>query len=558
MILVSLLEVVSIGILVPFLGILVSPDYIYRHELAQPIINFLKFDSPHQLLLPIVSLFILMVIFSSSMRLLLLYRMTKLTYATGSDLSIDIYRRTLYQKYLVHTSRNSSEIINGIINKTNMVISSVINPVLILLSSMILVAGIITVLIYIDTASAVVTFSIFGGMYFAIITITRKRVQENSKCIALQSTSMIKSLQEGLGGIRDVLLGGHQEFYCKLYKNSDLPLRGSSANNAIISESPRHILEAIGMIVITLLAYYIVQTDNGMESVVPILGAFALGAQKLLPALQQSYHAFNAIRGVQSSLEDVTRLLDQKLPNYLTGESKLFKKITFKDKINLQNIGFKHSESENFILSNINLEIKKGESVGFIGMTGSGKSTLADIIMCLLFPSNGSLLIDGRKITLDNYRSWQAHISHVPQNIYLFDGTIEENIAFGETTEKINHNRVNDVIDLAQLSKFIDELPNGLKTKIGESGVRLSGGQRQRIGIARALYNKPEVLILDEATSALDSETESKIMSSIYQLDFNVTVLIIAHRISTLKECNKIIKLSNRRGVIVTTYEEIL
>jgi len=558
MILVSLFEVISVGILVPFLGILVSPDFVYQHELAQPFINYLEFDSPRQLLPAITLLFILMVIFSSSMRLLLLFTMTKLTWASGSDLSIEIYRRTLYQKYSVHTSRNSSEVINGVINKTNTVISSVINPSLVLLSSIILIFGIISVLIYIDIVAALMAIIIFGSLYAFVITITRKRVQENSKSIATQSTNMIKSLQEGLGGIRDVLLGGHQEFYTKLYKKADMSLRNASANNAIVSESPRFILEAVGMIGITLIAYYITQKEAGMEGVVPILGALALGAQKLLPALQQSYHAFNAIRGARSSLEDVLKLLNQRLPNELVNEKKISGKIIFKDNIKLEDVSFKHGKEENFVLSNVSLDIKKGEIVGLIGITGSGKSTLVDIIMCLLQPSSGFLSVDGRKVTQDNFRSWQSYVSHVPQNIYLIDGTIEENIAFAENIDKINHDRINEVIGLTQLASFIEELPNGLKTIIGESGIRLSGGQRQRIGIARAIYNKAEVLILDEATSALDSETESKIMSAIYNLDFNLTILIIAHRTSTLKGCDKIIKLSSEDGLTISSYEEIL
>jgi ATP-binding cassette, subfamily B, bacterial PglK len=556
MIIASLAEIISIGAVLPFLGILTAPEQVYQHALMQPVIQILALTEPRQLMLPLTILFITAVLLAGVIRLTLLYAMTRLSYATGADISINIYRRTLYQAYEVHVLRNSSEVINGIITKTNTVIGGVISPTLNLISSIILLVGVMGVLFAINPTIALSASIGFGILYWLVIRYTKTHLKDNSKTIADQSTQMIKSLQEGLGGIRDVLIDGTQQFYCKLYRNADLPLRRASGNNQFIGGSPRYAMEAIGMTLIAGLAYLMTQQEGRMSTAIPVLGALALGAQRLLPALQQAYASYSTIKGSKSSFEDVLNLLDQPLPEY--ADQPLPEPIPFAKEIKLNNLNFRYSKDSPWVLKNVNLSLKKGSRIGFMGVTGSGKSTLLDIIMGLLPATEGGLIIDNQTINNQNRRAWQAHIAHVPQNIYLSDSTIEENIAFGIAKELIDHQRVKKAAHQAQIAELIEQWKGGYQTFVGERGIRLSGGQRQRIGIARALYKQADVLIFDEATSALDNETEQAVMDAIEGLDKELTILIIAHRLTTLKGCDIIVKLGKNNTINILNYNEVL
>jgi ATP-binding cassette subfamily B protein len=556
MIVASLSEVVSVGAVLPFLGVLTAPEQVYQHPLMQPLIQILELEVPNQLVLPLTIIFIIAALLAGSIRLALLYVMTRVSYATGADLSVKIYNLTLYQEYAVHISRNSSEVINGIISKTSTVIGSVILPIMNLISSTILIVSIMGALFVIDTIVALSAFIGFGLLYLGIIRYTGAQLKENSKIIADKSTQMIKSLQEGLSGIRDVLIDGSQQFYCQLYRSADLPLRRASGNNQFISGGPRYILEAVGMALIAILAYVMMQQEGGVTTVVPILGALALGAQRLLPALQQVYGSYSTIRGVEVSLKDALDLLNQPLPEYADQPSPT--PIPFEREIKLKNLSFGYTKDTSLVLKNINLCIAKGERIGFMGVTGSGKSTLLDIVMGLLQPTDGKLTIDQKPINSQNRRAWQAHIAHVPQNVYLSDSTIEENIAFGVSKEKIDRQRVEKAAKQAQIGELIEEWKDGYQTLVGERGIRLSGGQRQRIGIARALYKKADVLIFDEATSALDNETEQAVMEAIKGLGEKLTILIIAHRLTTLKGCDRVVKLNKDHSLHVGSYQDMI
>ena len=556
MIIASLAEMISIGAVLPFLGILTAPEQVYKHSLMQPIIQILALTEPKQLIIPLTILFITAVLLAGVIRLALLYTMTRLSFATGADLSINIYRRTLYQEYEVHVSRNSSEVINGIITKTNTVIGGVVSPTLNLISSIILFVGIVGALFTINPKIALSASISFGMLYWIVISYSKTHLKDNGKIIADQSTQMVKSLQEGLGGIRDVLIDGTQQFYCKLYRNADLPLRRASGDNVFISGSPRYAMEAIGMTLIAGLAYLMTQQEGGAAKAIPVLGALALGAQRLLPALQQAYHSYSSINGSTSSFEDVLNLLDQPLPKY--EDQPLPEAIPFAKEIKLNNLNFRYSEDLPWVLKNVSFTLKKGSRVGFVGVTGSGKSTLLDIIMGLLPPTESGLMIDNQVINNQNRRAWQANIAHVPQNIYLSDSTIEENIAFGIPKNKINRQQVEQAAKQAQIAELIEQCKDGYQTFVGERGVRLSGGQRQRIGIARALYKQANVLIFDEATSALDNETEQAVMKAIDDLGEEITILIIAHRLTTLKGCGQIIKLEKDFNIKTGTYDEIV
>jgi ATP-binding cassette, subfamily B, bacterial PglK len=552
----SFAEILSIGAVLPFLGILTAPEHIYNLAAIQPIIQTLRLTSSDELLLPLTIAFCIATLVAGTMRLLLLWASTRLSFATGADLSISIYRRTLYQPYRVHCARNSSEVISGISGKANNVIYGVILPVLSLISASVMLVAILIALLAVEPIVALIAFGGFGLIYASIIHLTRRQLLSDSQCMARESVQVIKSLQEGLGGIRDVLIDGSQATYCQIYRNADLPLRRAQGSSVFISASPRYGMETLGMILIAALAYMLAQQVDGITRAIPILGVLALGAQRLLPVLQQAYASWVNIQGGRVSLQDSLELLDQPLPEYANQAPQ--QPIPFKQSIQLKQLGFRYSSQSPYVLNQVSLNINKGSRVGFIGITGSGKSTLLDIIMGLLQPTDGSLEIDGQVVAFTNNRSWQAHIAHVPQAIFLADSTIEENIAFGVPKDQINSQRVLQAAQQAQISESIESWPKQYKTFVGERGIRLSGGQRQRIGIARALYKQADVIIFDEATSALDSETEQAVMQAIEGLSKDLTVLIIAHRLTTLKGCTQIVELGEGGIKRVGSYQEIV
>lgn len=551
----SVTEVVSIGSVVPFLGSLTAPEQIYQHNLSKPLIQFFSITEPAQLLLPLTIIFVTAILTAAIVRLLLLYVLIRLANAIACDLSIDIYRRTLYQDYSFHISRNSSEIINLIINKTNTVASQVLLPLLNFISAIIFMIGIISIIVIISAKVALITFSILAFFYLIITSFTKKYLLKNGKIVAIQSTQMIKSLQEGLGGIRDVLIDGTQEFYSKIYQHADQSMRKASGQNNFIKTSPRYLMEAIGMTLIAVIAYYLSFQKGGVGGAIPVLGGLAISAQRLLPTLQQAYSSFSSIKGAKASLNDVLNLLKQPLPKNIN--LNLINLMPFESEIVFKDLSFRYTKDTPWILQNVNLKFKKGERIGFIGVTGSGKSTLLDILMGLLQPTRGELLIDDVAITKENRRAWQMHISHVPQSIYLADTSIKENIAFGVGLDQINEHQVVQAAQHAEISNVIDSLKNKYDAFIGEQGVQLSGGQRQRVGIARALYKNSSVIIFDEATSALDNLTEKKIMQQISQLKESQTIFIIAHRISTLKQCDSIFRLNPDFTIDKVNFDEI-
>lgn len=552
----SLFEVVSLGAVLPFLSVLTSPEQLFNSSSIKYFINLADISEPTDLLFPITFIFSVTVILSGFMRFLLLWFQTRLCYSIGADFSYEIYRKTLYQKYSVHISRNSSEVISGISNKANSIIYAALIPVLSTLSSLLMLFMMLGMLLYINPIVTIATILGFSLIYIAIIKFANSKLGFYSQLSSVKSNEVIKAIQEGLGGIRDVLLDGTQKTYCEIYRNADYPLRRAQANIVIIGGSPRFGIESLGIVLIAILAYSLTSQEGGIGTAIPTLGALALGAQRMLPILQQAYSNWTVIRSSESYLNDTLDLLDQPLPAHAYNHNSEI--IPFNSQICLKNVRFKYSSDGPLVLNDINIVIKKGEKIGFIGTTGSGKSTLLDIVMGLISPNEGHVLIDNCLIDDENCRSWQARIAHVPQSIFLSDTTIAENIAFGVPFDSIDFNRVTESAKHAQIADVIGQWENEYLTHVGERGVRLSGGQRQRIGIARALYKKADIIVFDEATSALDNETETEVMESIKGLSRDLTIIIVAHRLSTLKDCDKIVELKN--GVIhkIGVYESLV
>lgn len=556
MVLASFAEVFSIGAVLPFLAVLTAPERVFGHQLAQPFIHALNLAEPEQLLLPFTVMFAAAALLSGVMRLTLLWTQTRFGHAIGADFSISIYRRTLYQPYAVHLARNSSEVIAGISIKANSLVNGVVTPVLTILSSSLILLTILFSLLVIEPVIAASAFAGFGLIYVLVTLVVKRSLARDSRRISREQSRVMKALQEGLSGIRDVLIDGTQATYCTVYSNADLPLRRALSNVQIISIGPRYAVEALGMVLVACLAYFLVGQPDGMATAIPVLGAMALGAQRMLPVMQQVYASFAHIRAGREPLIDTLDLIDQPLPEY--ADEPLPAPLPFQHSIALNNASFRYSAQSPEVLRDVNLVFPKGSRIGFVGSTGCGKSTLLDVIMGLLPLTGGSLAIDGIPVTPQNHRAWQRHIAHVPQAIFLADITIAENIAFGVPSDEIDHERVRQAARKAQVADAIESWDMQYNTPVGERGVRLSGGQRQRIGIARALYKQADVLVFDEATSALDNETERAVMEAIENLGDELTILIVAHRLSTLKNCTRIVELGDGRVKRIGTYSDIV
>jgi ATP-binding cassette subfamily B protein len=555
MVLASFAEVLSLGAILPFLGILTSPEKVFLYPAIQPLLHAFSITTAQALLLPITIVFIVAALLAGGMRLLLLYANTWLSYAIGADFSYEIYRRTLHQPYSVHVSRNSSQIISGV-GKAQGIVSYLVMPLLTIISSAWILLAVLATLFAVNPSMTLAAFLGFGVIYAVVIMLTRRRLGNNSRRVSRESTQVLKVLQEGLGGIRDVLIDGTQAEYCRNYLQANNFLRDAQASTAFISKAPRFGVEALGIVFIAILAYAMARMPGGVTGAITTLGVLALGAQRLLPVLQQSYSSIVTMRGGKASLSDALDLLSQPIDSRVYSTES--REVPFTRGIKLSNLSFRYAPDGPFVLRDLNLTIQKGSRTGFIGQTGSGKSTLLDIVMGLLSATHGSVNIDDIKLSPSTQRAWQNRIAHVPQSIYLADSSIAENIAFGTAADEIDMVRVRHAANQAQIADYIETLADQYQTHVGERGVRLSGGQRQRIGIARALYKQAEVIVFDEATSALDNETEQAVMSAIDSLGENLTILIIAHRLTTLRHCDQIIELSHGRLIRSGSYDDII
>ena len=556
MTLASFMEAISISAILPFIAVLSNPEKVFTHPSAQFFIDLLGIRSQDELLLPFTIAFCILIFVGIALRLLLLWVQTRLGYVTSAAFSSSIYIRTLYQPYSVHVSRNSSEVISGITNKASAILEYLLKPLMNLVASSVTIVAIIITLFTINPLVALVTFLGFGLLYASIILMVKKRLATNSVVLSREYPQMVKALQEGLGGIRDVLIDGTQETYGKIFNKAQSRYNESAANNQIVGNSPRLIVEFLGIIFICIIAYQLVLKGDGFIAVIPTLAALALGAQRLLPALQTFYYNWTSLRGGQESVEDGLQFLEQPFPEHAHKVNP--EPMKFEKSIKLENLSFRYNPEGVIVLKNLNMTLEKGKRYGFVGTTGCGKSTLLDVIMGLLKPINGYLKIDNQIITEENHRSWQIILAHVPQAIYLSDTSLAENIAFGVEVEKIDMKRVKEAAEKAQIAETIEALPQKYKTFVGERGIRLSGGQRQRIGIARALYKNAQVIVFDEATSALDNETELVVMEGIENLADDLTILIVAHRVTTLKRCDKIFRMDKGEVIEEGVYEEMV
>jgi len=537
-------ELVSLGAVLPFLAVLSDPERLWQQPLVQLLAAQFGLTKASDLLLPTTLAFAVAALLAAFIRLTNLWLNGRLAAAVGSDLSCEAYRRTLYQPYAVHVQRNSAEVITGTTTQISLTVVA-LNSLLQLITSAVVSVGLLTGLLFIDAGVALSAAALFGGAYTLLGFSSRRELRRNGQKIDVASRQQLKALQEGLGSIRDVLLDSSQPTYLQIYRQADRPQRQLQAKNVFLGVFPRYAFEALGMVAIALLGGLLVLQRGSGPSVISILGVLALGAQRLLPALQQTYSGWASLKGYNAAIHAVLAMLDQPLPPLVKAQ----KSSLLRDSFRLQGVHFRYQPEQPEVLRGLDLEISRGERIGLIGSTGSGKSTTVDLLMGLLVPTAGIVLVDGEDLH-DHARperlvAWRAAIAHVPQSIYLVDASIAENIAFGVPREKIDVARVQHAASLAQIASFIESSSDGYASFVGERGIRLSGGQRQRIGIARALYKRASVLVFDEATSALDTSTEQAVMEAVETLSRDLTMVIIAHRLSTVRNCDRIFRLDH-------------
>lgn len=549
----AITEVASLGAVIPLIAVLASPDVVLQKPVMREVINFFGLGAHDNLRWNVTVLFMVAALAANFVRLLLLYVTARLNYSIGHELEKEIFQRTLYQPYEVHVSRNSSELISTIskVDESLNVLYALLN----MISASFMSIFILIALVSIDYFVAIVMILTFGAVYGVLSLVSSVRLARNSEAFNRAYGERIQLTQEALGGIRDILLDRTQSVFVERFSEIDWNMRRAQASNMVIGPSPRFVAEAVGMVLIAFLAYYLTGVRSGFAGALPILGAIALGAQRLIPLIQTIFQGWVIVRSRRLLLNDVVDLLQQPMAK---GALTQVKPLEFNHEIKLDRVSFRYQPAAPLVLDEFDLTIAKGSRIGFVGATGSGKSTLIDLIIGLLQPSSGQISVDGAPLTDTATRfAWQGNISHVPQTVYLVDGSLAQNIAFGVPPKKIDRERVRLAAQRARIADFIESLDAGYNTSIGERGVRLSGGQRQRIGIARALYKHASILVLDEATNALDSDTETSVIESISNLGRDLTLMMIAHRTSTLRACDVIYKLEGGKIVGSGTYNEI-
>jgi ABC-type multidrug transport system fused ATPase/permease subunit len=539
----GLAELVTIGAIVPFLTLLTSREA----QLNPGVLDFfdlLGAGSPDSRLLAATGLFIAAALIAGAVRFFLAWSSLSFVQRLGHEVAIEIQRRVLLQSYEYHLRHNSSELIAAL-ELVDQLAYGVIQQLIQALAASVIVLFIAAAVAAIDASTALFAAAAFGLAYALIAVLFRKRLRDRSKVIAVAFNERVRLLQESVGGIRDVIVDHAQDAHVEAFREADGRLTRARTETALASVAPRFLIESAGMVVLALIALGLSRSAGGLAAALPVIGALALGAQRLLPLANQLYQGWSLAAANSALAGQVAELLRLPLPpREETGN-----RLSFRQGIRFRDVSLTYPGRKRPALEQICLTIPRGGHVALSGPTGSGKSSLADLLMGLLEPTAGKIELDGVTLDAASRRAWQHSIAHVPQSIFLIDASIARNIALSAPDIPLDMARAAAAASVAQLDGFLATLPEGLDTIVGERGVRLSGGQRQRIGIARALYKQAPVLILDEATSALDEETETGLLRALFASRDDLTILLIAHRQSTLDCCGLQLRLEHGRLV---------
>ncbi|MFP4514866.1 MAG: ABC transporter ATP-binding protein [Parcubacteria group bacterium] len=585
MIIAGLLEVISIGLLSGFVAGVADPDILLNNQYVSSILSVLNIDSQRQILvfgtISLILIFLLKNIYLIGYK----YIQSRFIYNRYRSISSRLFKIYMHVPYSFHLNRNSASLIRNVSTESRFIATNVMLPMLHITTEFVMALSIIILLLSVQPLVTLFTLITLGAVSFAFLKLTKKTMKRHGKKALEEREGIIKTANEGIGGFKEVTLTGRKPWFIRKFENSMLSLSKAEIFQQTTKQSVSPIIETIAIAGILLIAFILLKQGHSLAILSSILALFALSIRRLLPAINNIISQYNSLRyhaySVDPIYEDLTNLekyqnidslnnIDkedkdnkEKKDNNKDEKENINKEEDKKEnnflkkQIEIKNLDFKYQKDQELILKNISLSIKQGQAVALVGSTGSGKTTLADLILGLLKPSSGKIEVDKKDI-YSNISKWQSNIGYIPQFIYLSDDSIKNNIAFGLEEDEINEEKLQKAIEVSQLKEFISQLPEKENTKIGERGIRLSGGQRQRIGIARALYDNPEVLVMDEATSSLDNITEKFIIEAIEKLKRNRTIIIIAHRLSTVKNCDTLYILKQGRIIDQGTYNELI
>lgn len=540
----TVLETLGIGLVIPALALMTQGDLAAKYPLLEPWLNSL--GNPSRERLVIVGMLTLVGVYAVKTLFLafLAWRQARFVYGLQANLSQRLFSGYLHQPYTFHLQRNSAQLIRNTINQVGG-ITGAIQQGFMLVAEILVLISVSAMLLVVEPLGALLVVSVFGLFGWGFNRFTRSHILRWGEALQLHEGLRIQHLQQGLGGAKDVKLLGREDDFLVQYQRHNTGSAKASQRQVALGALPRLWLELLAVTGLAILVLVMIGQGKPMEALLPTLGLFAAAAFRLMPSANR---VLGAVQGVCFAVPIIDTLYSEFCLLESAAAPQAGQPLPFQNGLTLDRVGFQYPSAEVLALNGVSLKIPRGTSVGFIGGSGAGKSTLVDIILGLLTPVSGTVKVDGVDIQT-NLRGWQDHIGYVPQSIYLTDDTLRRNIAFGLPAEQIDEAAVWRAIQAAQLEQFVNDLPLGLDTLVGERGIRLSGGQRQRIGIARALYHDPPVLVLDEATSSLDTFTERGVMDAVRALQGDKTLLIIAHRLSTVEHCDYLFRLEN--GAVV-------
>ena len=545
----SIFEVMSLGLVVPIIGLLTKPNYVESVPFVTRIFGTISQEE-----FAIIAMLIMFIVFLLKTVFLVWKVWIQRGYSNEvtTRISRDLYAKYLRQPYAYFLTQNSSTLIRNS-QHSNALMDGVIDPLLLVTSEAMVSGGLLLLLVWIEPIGTLATLCVFGFGAWGFRQITAKRIRRWGEEDNFHKGQLIQQLQQGFGGIKDVKMNRREGYFIARYNDHLIGSASVSRRFSVASASPKFGLELLTIVCLALLVSVMVTIGNGLSGVLPALGLFGAASFRILPAVNQVIGSFQMINRSRPILGYLSH--DLALEIELTDNSKR-EDIEFSE-LEIRELKFNYAGTQSEALAGISLLIKRGEAVGLVGQSGSGKSTLVDVLLGFLAPQAGSVLVNGSNIE-SSLQWWRSRVGYVPQSIFLTDDTLRRNVAFGLPEEEIDEKSVRAALRSAQLEEFVSSLPEGENTMVGERGVRLSGGQRQRIGIARALYNNPEVLVLDEATSSLDTETEHGVMQAVQALQGDKTVIIVAHRLSTVEYCDRLYRLDAGRIVDEGTFGEVM
>jgi ATP-binding cassette subfamily C protein len=564
MILAGFLEVVSIALLSGFVAGVADPNLILNNEYISSILSFLNINSDRQILIFGTISLILVFLIKNIYLIIYKYFQARFIYNRYRSISARLFKIYMHVPYSFHLNRNSASLIRNVSTESRMIATNVMLPILQITTEFVMALSIIILLLSVQPLITLFTLITLAVVSFFFLKGTKKTMKKHGEKALAEREKIIKTVNEGIGGFKEVTLTNRKPWFIKRFEDSMLSLSKAEIFQQTTRQSVNPIIETIAIAGILLIAFILLKQGHSLAMLSSILALFALSIRRLLPAVNNIVSQYSSLRynaySVNPIYEDLINL--EKYQNLKQDDdndkdNNKSKKSFLKEKIAIKNLDFKYQKHQDLILRDISFSITQGQAIALVGSTGSGKTTLADLILGLLKPSSGKIEVDDKDI-YTNISAWQKNIGYIPQFIYLSDDSIKNNIAFGLEEDEIDDDKLKKAIEVSQLTEFIGQLPEKENTKIGERGIRLSGGQRQRIGIARALYDNPEVLVMDEATSSLDNITEKFIIEAIEKLKKNRTIIIIAHRLSTVKNCDQLYILKQGQIIEQGTYNELI